>query len=132
MESLYNRYEVPLLSHGIYLCVTIARTEKCSSLRYRWQTYKIQERMLLVKKFAFIYPRFVIFQYRIAALEAIMAMMQVHDDSILVDIVLKAQVADVVALLLPGVTTGLLDVALNMDIQSHKVTLVKRLFFLVF
>lgn len=53
-----------------------------------------------------------------------MALVQVHDKADSQDIVLRNQIADVVMLYLPGVSSGLLEVALGSDIQNHKVTMV--------
>lgn len=53
-----------------------------------------------------------------------MALLQVHDEADSQDIVLRNQIADVTMLILPGVVTGLLDVALASEIQSHKITMV--------
>ncbi|OXU30926.1 hypothetical protein TSAR_001893 [Trichomalopsis sarcophagae] len=92
IESFYTRQHAALLSHGIYLCVRLARLEKSNSLR-------------------------------LAAIEAVMALVQVHDKADSQDIVLRSQIADVVMLYLPGVSSGLLEVALGSDIQNHKVTM---------
>ncbi|KAJ8672797.1 hypothetical protein QAD02_004057 [Eretmocerus hayati] len=93
IESFYTRQRAALISHGIYLCIKLARTEKSSSLR-------------------------------ISAIDAVMALLQVHDEADSQDIVLRSQIADVVMLYLPGVISGLLEVALGSDIQNHKVTAV--------
>ncbi|XP_058792032.1 TELO2-interacting protein 1 homolog [Phymastichus coffea] len=92
IESFYTRQSAALLSHGIWLCVKIAKQEKSTSLR-------------------------------LAAMEAIMALLQLHNEADSQDIVLRHQIADVAMLILPGVITGLLDVALGSDIQSHKITM---------
>ena len=40
IESFYVRQHAALLSHGIYICVKIARLEKSTSLRYDF-SYKL-------------------------------------------------------------------------------------------
>lgn len=53
-----------------------------------------------------------------------MALLQVHDEAESSDLVLQNQIADVVMLYLPGVVSGLLEIALGSDIQNHKITMV--------
>ncbi|XP_012286290.1 TELO2-interacting protein 1 homolog [Orussus abietinus] len=60
---------------------------------------------------------------RLAAIDAALKLSQVHDAADAQDIVLRAQVADVLMLVLPGVASRLLDIALGSDIQGHKVTM---------
>lgn len=59
-----------------------------------------------------------------------MTLLQVHDDVDSSDIVLQKQIADVIMLYLPGVVSGLLEVALGSEIQNHKITMV--IHFLIF
>ena len=62
-----------------------------------------------------------------------MTLLQVHDEADIQDIVLQNQVADVVMLCLPGIASGLLEVAVGSDIQNHKITkvmnIIKKNFF---
>ncbi|XP_015606267.1 TELO2-interacting protein 1 homolog isoform X2 [Cephus cinctus] len=51
-----------------------------------------------------------------------MVLCQVHDQ-VDDDIVLRAQVADVIMLFLPGIASGLQEITLGSDIQGHKVTM---------
>lgn len=48
--------------------------------------------------------------------------MQVHDKVDTADIVFQSQVADAIMVILPGVTSGLLEVAKGSDVQGHKLT----------
>lgn len=62
--------------------------------------------------------------YRLAAIEALMTLSQVHDEADPSDTVLRSQVADIVMLFLPGIAHGLHQIALGNDLQNHKVTMV--------
>ncbi|XP_043474173.1 TELO2-interacting protein 1 homolog isoform X2 [Leptopilina heterotoma] len=61
---------------------------------------------------------------RIAAIETVMVLLQVHDAADNKDIVFRSQVADSVMVILPGVSSGLLEVATGSDIQGHKLTII--------
>ena len=51
-----------------------------------------------------------------------MSLMQVHDEADTADIVFRSQVADALMVILPGVTSGLMEVAKGSDVQGHKLT----------
>ncbi|XP_051174928.1 TELO2-interacting protein 1 homolog [Leptopilina boulardi] len=61
---------------------------------------------------------------RIAAIETLMSLLQIHDASDDKDVVFRSQVADSVMVILPGVSSGLLEVATGSDVQGHKLTLI--------
>ncbi|KAG7213128.1 hypothetical protein KM043_002445 [Ampulex compressa] len=60
---------------------------------------------------------------RLAAIEAVMALCQIDDEVDKSDIILQDQVADVIMLFLPGIASGLQEVAMGNEIQGHKVTM---------
>ncbi|XP_014614850.1 PREDICTED: TELO2-interacting protein 1 homolog isoform X2 [Polistes canadensis] len=60
---------------------------------------------------------------RLIAIETVMALCYVGDSSNEFDIVLVSQVAKTIMLLLPGIVSGLQEVALGSDIQGHKITM---------
>lgn len=55
-----------------------------------------------------------------------MTLCYVNDSSDKSDIVLTNQIADTIMLFLPGITSGLQEVAMGSDIQGHKITMVLR------
>lgn len=60
------------------------------------------------------------------AIETIMTLCYVDDSSDKSDIVLANQIADTIMLFLPGIASGLQEVAMGSDIQGHKITMVLR------
>ncbi|XP_076672914.1 telo2 interacting protein 1 [Andrena cerasifolii] len=61
---------------------------------------------------------------RLTAIEAVMALCQVDDDADRSDIILQDQIADVIMLFLPGIVSGLQEIAMGSEIQGHKLTMV--------
>ncbi|XP_076287602.1 telo2 interacting protein 1 isoform X2 [Lasioglossum baleicum] len=59
---------------------------------------------------------------RSRAVETVMALSQVDDESDRSDIILQDQVADVIMLFLPGIASGLQEIAIGGEIQGHKLT----------
>ncbi|XP_011504776.1 PREDICTED: TELO2-interacting protein 1 homolog [Ceratosolen solmsi marchali] len=92
IELFYTRKHAALLSHGIYLCVTIARLEKSISLR-------------------------------LSAIRTIMTLLQVQKEAETQDVDLRNKIAYVIMLYLPGIASGLLEIAVGNDIQNHKITM---------
>ncbi|XP_043265023.1 TELO2-interacting protein 1 homolog isoform X1 [Colletes gigas] len=60
---------------------------------------------------------------RLKAIEAVMALCQVDDESDRSDIILQDQIADGIMLFLPGIVSGLQEIALGSEIQGHKLTM---------
>ncbi|KAL2746836.1 TELO2-interacting protein 1 [Vespula maculifrons] len=60
---------------------------------------------------------------RLIAIETIMTLCYVDDSSDKSDIVLANQIADTIMLFLPGIASGLQEVAMGSDIQGHKITM---------
>ncbi|XP_043272166.1 TELO2-interacting protein 1 homolog [Venturia canescens] len=60
---------------------------------------------------------------RLAAIETLMTLFQVHDEVDTNDIVHRAQVASTVMFFLPGIAHGLHQVALGNDLQNHRITM---------
>lgn len=54
-----------------------------------------------------------------------MVLFQVHDAADNEDVVFRSQVADSVMVILPGIFSGLLEVATGSDIQGHKLTVAR-------
>lgn len=53
-----------------------------------------------------------------------MALCQVDDESNRFDIILQDQVADIIMLFLPGIVSGLQEIAMGNETQGHKLTMV--------
>lgn len=53
-----------------------------------------------------------------------MTLCRVNDEIDKSDIILQEQVADVIMLFLPGVVSGLQEIATESEIQGHKLTMV--------
>ncbi|XP_047343679.1 TELO2-interacting protein 1 homolog isoform X2 [Vespa velutina] len=60
---------------------------------------------------------------RLIAIETIMTLCYVNDSSDKSDIVLTNQIADTIMLFLPGIASGLQEIAMGSDIQGHKITM---------
>ncbi|XP_035724341.1 TELO2-interacting protein 1 homolog [Vespa mandarinia] len=60
---------------------------------------------------------------RLIAIETIMTLCYVDDSSDKSDIVLTNQIADTIMLFLPGIASGLQEIAMGSDIQGHKITM---------
>ncbi|XP_076173540.1 telo2 interacting protein 1 [Ptiloglossa arizonensis] len=61
---------------------------------------------------------------RLKATEAVMALCQVDDEADTSDIILQDQIADVIMLFLPGIVSGLQEIAMGSEIQGHKLTMI--------
>ncbi|KZC03991.1 TELO2-interacting protein 1 like protein, partial [Dufourea novaeangliae] len=61
---------------------------------------------------------------RLKAVETVMALCQVDDKRDRSDIILQDQIADVIMLFLPGIVSGLQEIAMGSEIQGHKLTMV--------
>lgn len=53
-----------------------------------------------------------------------MALCQVDDKSNRFDTILQDQVADIIMLFLPGIVSGLQEIAMGSETQGHKLTMV--------
>lgn len=53
-----------------------------------------------------------------------MALCQVDDESNRFDTILQDQVADIIMLFLPGIVSGLQEIAMGSETQGHKLTMV--------
>lgn len=53
-----------------------------------------------------------------------MALCKIDDETDRSDIILQDQVADVIMLFLPGVVSGLQEIAIGNEVQGHKLTMV--------
>jgi hypothetical protein len=62
--------------------------------------------------------------YRIAAVECIMTLAQVHCEADRGDVVFRHQVGDVLMFLLPGIISGLQKIATDDEKQGHQITVV--------
>ncbi|XP_078041858.1 telo2 interacting protein 1 isoform X2 [Augochlora pura] len=60
---------------------------------------------------------------RLKAVETVMALCQVDDQSDRSDIILQDQVAEIIMLFLPGIASGLQEIAIGSEIQGHKLTM---------
>ncbi|XP_076226643.1 telo2 interacting protein 1 isoform X2 [Nomia melanderi] len=60
---------------------------------------------------------------RLKAVETIMALCQVDDETDRSDIILQDQIAEVIMLFLPGIASGLQEIAMGSEIQGHKLTM---------
>ncbi|KAK2588803.1 hypothetical protein KPH14_001678 [Odynerus spinipes] len=60
---------------------------------------------------------------RLTAIETVMTLCHVDDKSEKFDIVLEDQIANTIMLFLPGIASGLQEVAMGSDIQGHKITM---------
>ncbi|XP_020295191.1 TELO2-interacting protein 1 homolog isoform X2 [Pseudomyrmex gracilis] len=93
IEQLYTKENILKLGQAILFCLTMARTEKSSTVR-------------------------------LAAIDAIMALCQIDDQIDKLDVVMQEQVADTVMAFLPGIVSGLQEIAIGgSDIQNHKITM---------
>lgn len=54
-----------------------------------------------------------------------MALCQVDNETDRSDIILQDQIAEVIMLFLPGIASGLQEIAMGNEIQGHKLTMVK-------
>lgn len=61
-----------------------------------------------------------------------MTLCYVDDSSDKSDIVLTNQIADTIMLFLPGIASGLQEVAIESDIQGHKITMVLRFIYVFY
>ncbi|CAL7933906.1 unnamed protein product [Xylocopa violacea] len=64
------------------------------------------------------------YSLRLKAVETVMTLCQVNDEADRSDIILQDQVADVIMLFLPGILSGLQEIAMGSDIQGHKLTMI--------
>lgn len=55
-----------------------------------------------------------------------MALCQIDDEADKSDIIFQDQVADTIMAFLPGIVSGLQEIAMESEIQNHKVTVVIR------
>ncbi|XP_076655997.1 telo2 interacting protein 1 isoform X2 [Halictus rubicundus] len=60
---------------------------------------------------------------RLRAVETVMALCQVDDETDRSDIILQDQVAEIIMLFLPGIASGLQEIAIGGEIQGHKLTM---------
>ncbi|XP_034174840.2 telo2 interacting protein 1 isoform X1 [Osmia lignaria lignaria] len=60
---------------------------------------------------------------RLRAVETVMTLCRVNDEIDKSDIILQEQVADVIMLFLPGIVSGLQEIATESEIQGHKLTM---------
>lgn len=60
-----------------------------------------------------------------------MALCQVDDEADTSDIILQDQIADVIMLFLPGIVSGLQEIAMGSEIQGHKLTMVMYNYFVI-
>nr|XP_033325327.1 TELO2-interacting protein 1 homolog isoform X1 [Megalopta genalis] len=60
---------------------------------------------------------------RLHAVETVMALCQVDDQSDRYDIILQDQVAEIIMLFLPGIASGLLEIVIGSEIQGHRLTM---------
>lgn len=65
-----------------------------------------------------------LYLFRIKAIETVMALCQVDGKIDKNDIILQDQVADIIMLFLPGVVSGLQEIAMGNEIQGYKLTMV--------
>ncbi|XP_012144590.2 telo2 interacting protein 1 [Megachile rotundata] len=93
IELIYTRENASKIGQGILLSITIGRSEKSRSLRFK-------------------------------AVETVMALCKVDDETDKSDIVLQDQIADVIMLFLPGIVSGLQEIAMGNEIQGHKLTMI--------
>ncbi|CAK9829945.1 TELO2-interacting protein 1 homolog [Anthophora retusa] len=61
---------------------------------------------------------------RLQAIETVMALCQVDDEADKSDVILQDQIADVIMLFLPGIVSGLQEIAMGSEIQGHKLTMI--------
>ena len=61
---------------------------------------------------------------RLAALECVMILAQVHNDADKNDVVFRHQVGDVIMFFLPGIISGLQRIATADEKQGHQITVV--------
>jgi hypothetical protein len=66
----------------------------------------------------------ILFIFRLSAIEAIMTLLQVHKEAETQGPDLRNKIAYVIMLYLPGIASGLLEVAVSSDIQNHKIPMV--------
>lgn len=62
--------------------------------------------------------------HRLAAIECVMTLAQVHGDADRDDIVFRHQVGDVLMFFLPGIVSGLQRIATDDEKQGHQITMV--------
>lgn len=65
-----------------------------------------------------------ILNYRLAAIKTIIILSLLNDDSDTIDEALRAQAADIMMLLSPGIVSGLHETAQGSEIQGHKIPMV--------
>ena len=122
IQSVYTREHAAKLSQGIYTCISVAKSETLGSARYvhngiKKKRNKWNEKSKSINEFHYTC-------YRVAAIEALMTLSQVHDEFDTNDIILRTQIGDIIMLFLPGIAHGLSHVAVSSSQQSHKVTMV--------
>ncbi|XP_076766159.1 telo2 interacting protein 1 [Xylocopa sonorina] len=96
-------------------------TEVIECLYTRQNASKIGQGILLSITIARIEKSY---SLRLRAVETVMALCQVNDETDRSDIILQDQVANVIMLFLPGIVSGLQEVAMGSDIQGHKLTVI--------
>lgn len=73
---------------------------------------------------------FILCVSRVAALECILVLSNVHDKADWTDAPLRDRVRSVVMLMLPGIVSSCVTVIRNMDTQNHAITVVGTLTYL--
>lgn len=63
-------------------------------------------------------------RYRLAAIELLMCLAQVHDGADVNDLEIRCNVADIFMFFLPGIASGLRTIALEDEKSGHKTTVV--------
>lgn len=108
--TVYSKENAPKLCQMIYVAMEIAKNEKMRSLRYNWR--------YLWKLFCEFYT----YVFRVAAMECIMSLGRVLDDGELDDVVVGKSIAQVFLYFLPGLASGLKQIALEDEKVGHYVT----------
>ncbi|XP_029161251.1 TELO2-interacting protein 1 homolog isoform X2 [Nylanderia fulva] len=63
------------------------------------------------------------FTLRLAGIDAVMALCHIDDKTDKSDIVIQDQIADIIMAFLPGIVSGLQEIAMGSEVQNHKVTM---------
>jgi len=71
-----------------------------------------------------VFSSYLFLIYRLAALECVMILTQVHIDADKNDVVFRHQVGDVIMFFLPGIISGLQRIATADEKQGHQITMV--------
>lgn len=61
---------------------------------------------------------------RLAGIDAVMVLCHVDDKIDKSDIIIQEKVADIIMAFLPGIVSGLQEIAMGSEVQNHKVTMV--------